>query len=133
LPALYISLDLQTAWSEAQQDLARKAQPATIVCYDCRLSGVLDLTDEAVRAFWDVSWTTLACPWEYVMRVKGQMPDSQALGQRLADRPEIDAIRVPSFANGARGGVNLVLFKWDSETVAVIDDARRLPDKPGPG
>jgi hypothetical protein len=67
------------------------------------------------------------------MRVEGQMPDSQALGQRLADRPEIDAIRVPSFAYGVRGGVNLVLFKWNSETVAVIDDAGRLPDKPGPG
>jgi RES domain-containing protein len=127
LATLYTSLDLRTAWSEFQQDFVRKGQAATIVCYECRLHGVLDLTNAEVRGEWRIAWESLSCPWEYMMRIEQQIPPSQALGQWLATIPEVEAILTPSFANGAPGGTNLVLFHWNSETVTVIDDADRLP------
>ncbi len=42
-PALYTSLDITTAWMEAQQGFPFKAQPMTIVAYevDCKSRGQL--------------------------------------------------------------------------------------------
>lgn len=48
--ALYTSLRLQTAWLEAQQGFAYKAQPMTICAYQVDCDDLADLLDRAAFA-----------------------------------------------------------------------------------
>src|SRR4051812_13824924 len=81
MEALYTSRRFETAWLEAQQGLAFKAQPLTLVAYDVDCGDfkaqpltlvaydvdcgdVADLTQATTCAGLGVSGNDLACAWE---------------------------------------------------------------------
>ena len=127
--ALYTSRRMETAWREAQQGFAFKAQPLTICAYAVDCEDVADLTDPATRAGIGVDPVALACPWEDHAS-RGLEPPSWALARRLMASGAA-AIIVPSFAPGATPTDRTVVFwRWSEAVphrVAVIDDAARLP------
>ena len=122
MPALYTSLRLETAWLEAQQGFAFKAQPMTMVAYEVDCEDVADLTDPALRA-------ELGCAWEDLASRRLPVP-SWAVAQRLIGEGIAGAI-VPSFAARARDDdVNLVFWRWGEDRphrVHAIDAHGRLP------
>ncbi|KAJ8136870.1 hypothetical protein OY671_009917, partial [Metschnikowia pulcherrima] len=64
IACFYAASNLETAWLEAQQGFAFKAQPSTICSYRAELSDVLDSTNPDVREAADVTLTQLGCAWE---------------------------------------------------------------------
>ena len=129
IPALYTSLRMETAWREAQQGFAFKAQPLTICSYHVDCAAVADLTDAATRATHAVTPAALGCDWES-MALNGQTPPTWEIVDRLASAG-IRAIIVPSFAPGAiPADRNAVFWHWSDAgpcSVTVIDDEARLP------
>ena len=127
--ALYTSLSVEGAWTEAQQAFPFKAQPATICAYDVDCADVEDLTDPAVRARWDLAPADLACAWEDLAH-RGLEPPSWAAARRMR-AAGVAAVHVPSFASAAPPGTaNLVFWRWGDalpHRVRVIDDLARLP------
>jgi RES domain-containing protein len=122
VPALYTSLRLETAWLEAQQGFAFKAQPMTMVSYEVDCADVADLTDPAFRS-------ELGCAWEDLASRKLPVPSWQ-VAERLRAEGHAAAV-VPSFAARARvDDVNLVFWRWGEEMphlVRAIDAHGRLP------
>ena len=125
VPALYTSTDVLTAVREANQ--AGALQPTVLVSYEADLEPVLDGRDPAALAAWDATPEMLAAPdWRVRMR-SGEAP-TQSLARRLIEAG-IVGLLVPSYARGAEGGINLVLWRWGPERPArlsVIDDEGRL-------
>lgn len=128
-PALYTALRPETAWSEAQQGFAFKAQPLTLCAYDIDTTDVLDLTDPQTLQDCGATVDVLACAWEDLARAK-QRPPSWTLAERLRAQGAA-AIIVPSFVSGATmRDRNMVFFNWSDELphkIQVIDDEHRLP------
>ena len=128
-PALYLALRLETAWLEAQQGFAFKAQPMTMTAYRLDCEHALDLTDTATLAALRVDPAALACPWA-LLAAEGAEPPSWALARRLVAEGTA-LIRVPSYAPGATAAdINLVLWDWSDTAphqVTVVDDHARLP------
>lgn len=120
---------METAWREAQQGFAFKAQPLTVCAYEVDRADVADLTDPATCAELAVNAQDLACRWEYLAAL-GQTPPTWDLARRLFDGG-IAAIVVPSFAPGALAADrNVVFWRWSDALpckVVVIDDEARLP------
>jgi len=129
IPALYTSLDVKTAWLEAQQGFPFKAQPMTLVAYRVACDHVLDLTDSAVRQQIPISSTDLACPWEDLAG-RRLTPPTWELADHLINQGAA-GILVPSFAPGCGAEqINLVLWQWTTDPpcrVEVVDDQHRLP------
>lgn len=129
VPALCTSLRMETAWREAQQGFAFKAQPLTICAYDVDCAEVADLTDLRTCTDLGVDPSELACPWED-MALRGIEPPSWALARRLMSAGTA-AILVPSFAPGAiTSDHNVVFWRWGAvlpHRVTVVDDEDRLP------
>ena len=129
MEALYTARRLETAWLEAQQGFAFKAQPMTICVYAVDCEDILDLTDPHERARLGVSEANLSCPWEDLAS-KGENPPSWTLARRLAGAGAA-GILVGSFAPGATGAdVNAVFWRWSDSRphmVKVIDEQNRLP------
>lgn len=129
LPALYTASRFETAWLEAQQAFAFKAQPMTLCAYDVDCDDVLDLTDVATRSTHSISSDDLACPWKD-LSTRGKLPPTWALADRLITEG-CAGIIVPSFAAGATmADVNVVFWDWTPgrpHQVQVIDDFARLP------
>ncbi len=128
-PALYTSRRMETAWFEAQQGFAFKAQPLTICAYDVDCQDIADLSDDDTRLELGVTAADLACAWEDLAS-RGQRPPSWRLAERLI-ASGIAGVIAPSFAPGA--GVsdrNVVFWRWADtlpNRVTVIDDEARLP------
>lgn len=120
---------METAWREAQQGLAFKAQPLTICAYDVNCAEVADLTDPATCADLGVSAAVLDCPWEDLAARK-QVPPSWTLAPRLG-AAGIRAIIVPSFAPGVLPtDRNVVFWRWSAAapcSISLVDDDKRLP------
>lgn len=128
VPALYTALSPKTAWLEAQQGFAFKAQPLTLCAYKVTCADVLDATDASVCAACDIALEALSCPWERLAST-GQPVPSWDLANRLRENGVAGMI-VPSLAPGAQNTPNLVLWDWSDtppHKVAVIDDQGRLP------
>ena len=130
MEALYTSLRPETAWLEAQQGFAFKAQPMTLCAYRVDCEDVLDLTDAAVLVARNVSAADLACPWAD-LHDRGLPVPSWAIARRLAEAGAA-AVLVPSFAPGAVPGrdVNAIFWRWSDRPphrVKVVDDHGRLP------
>ena len=137
IAALYTSRRVETAWREAQQGFAFKAQPLTICAYAVDCDDVADLSDPATCADLGVDPAALACllacplacPWEDHAS-RGLEPASWAPARRLMASGTA-AIIVPSFAPGAAAADrNVVFWRWSDalpHRVTVIDDAARLP------
>jgi len=126
MPALYTALRVQTAWLEAQQGFAFKAQPMTLCAYRVDCADVLDLTDPAAAG---LTRAALACAWADLADRRLPVP-SWELARRLhADG--VAGILVPSFATGATArDINAVFWRWGPgppHQVAVVDDFGRLP------
>ena len=119
MPALYLSEDPMTAFSEYQQELG--VRPGTFCAFDVDVDGVADLTDAATLAAAGAGTDDLACPWKEVLLVRRGRPPTWDLVARLLDAGVAGA-RVPSFRRN--GGVNLVLWRWNdapSRTVKALD------------
>lgn len=126
--ALYTSLRVETAWLEAQQGFAFKAQPMTMCAYEVDCADLLDLTDHAVCAEHAVTLGDLGCPWEDLAS-RRQIVPTWALAERLI-AAGIAGIKVPSFAFRARpDDTNLVFWQWNKapNQVRVVDPLGRLP------
>lgn len=128
IAALYTSLRPETAWLEAQQGFAFKAQPLTLCGYRVDCADMLDLTESHVRQSADTGLDDLDCPWED-MADRGVTPPSWALVERLISIG-CAGIVVPSFASGATGrDVNAVFWNWSGKLphrMRLIDDEGRL-------
>jgi RES domain-containing protein len=127
--ALYLSERIETAWLEAQQGFAFKAQPMTLCAYHVDCTDVLDLTDSSVLDALAISPSDLGCAWELIA-ASGDRPVTWALAERLMAQGTA-AVRVPSFAPGSKAAdINVVFWTWRDEPphmVRVIDDHGRLP------
>jgi RES domain-containing protein len=128
-PALYTSLRQETAWLEAQQGFAFKAQPMTMVSYRVDCEDVVDLSDPLECGRLGVAPADLAYPWEDITS-KGGEPPSWAIARRLIAM-KVAGIMVQSFAHGAAAtDINLVFWRWSDDVphqVRVVDDHDRLP------
>jgi RES domain-containing protein len=127
--ALYTSLSMQTAWTEAQQAFPFKAQPVTLCTYDVDCDHIEDLTDASTLARLVVNPADLASPWEDLAG-RGLAPPSWTLADRLI-AGGASGIIVPSFASRVGTGArNVVFWDWSDRPphrVRVIDDQQRLP------
>lgn len=110
VPALYTSCRMETAWIEAQQGFAFKAQPLTICAYAVDCAEIADLTEPAIRAALGVTPGDLACAWED-LAARGLEPPSWALARRLITGGTA-AIIVPSFAPGATAAADRNVVFW---------------------
>lgn len=127
--ALYTALRPETAWLEAQQGFAFKAQPMTMCGYEVDCADVVDLTARNTIDALGIDPGELACPWED-MADRGETPPTWQLSDRLiADGAA--GIIIPSFADHAGpDDRNLVLWNWGMNLphkVCVVDDHGRLP------
>jgi RES domain-containing protein len=129
MPALYTSLRMETAWLEAQQGLAFKAQPMTMCAYRVACDDILDLRDPATLAAWHISQADLSCAWEDLANRKQKVPSWDVTRRLLADG--VAGIIAPSFAHRAgQTDANAVFWTWANvqpHQVAIIDDFNRLP------
>jgi len=127
--ALYTSLDLTTAWMEAQQGFPFKAQPMTLVSYDVDCNNIADLNNLETLKFLGLTPPELACAWEDLATQK-QEPSTWRLADKL-QALSVNGIQWRSFAPGcSEQNQNLVLWEWSDTTpnlVRVIDDFERLP------
>lgn len=129
VPALYCSLRPETAWLEAQQGFAFKAQPLTLVAYDVNCVEMLDLTNDGTRTAVSTDLDELGCAWEDLAD-RHHEPPTWALARRLIGEG-CAGILVPSFARGAtERDVNAVFWEWaptSPHQVREIGDEGRLP------
>ena len=92
-------MSLETAWLEAQQGFAFKAQPLTICSYRAEIADVLDLTDPAVRERADVTLAQLSCAWERLAGDRKPVPTWELADRLIAGG--CAGVIVPSFASRA--------------------------------
>jgi RES domain-containing protein len=125
----YAAMSLETAWLEAQQGFAFKAQPLTICTYRAEFEHILDLSDPEVREAAQVSRTQLGCAWERLAGDRKTVPTWELADRLIASG--CSGVIVPSFAARAtRENRNLVLWSWSRKAprrLQVIDDEQRLP------
>lgn len=124
-PALYMSEDLMTAAAEYEQDLG--IRPGTFCAYDLKIGPVADLTDTATAGAWGVAAGDLACPWKQIALIERGTPPTWQHADRLL-AAGLCGVRVPSVRQ--RGGVNVVLWRWndaDDRRVTALDPLNDLP------
>jgi RES domain-containing protein len=92
VPALYLSLDLTTAWLEAQQGLPFKAQPMTLVAYRVCCRRIADLTGPDILTAVGVDPAELACAWEDLAG-RGEEPPSWRLADAVIAAPRASTER----------------------------------------
>jgi RES domain-containing protein len=129
MPALYLSLSIETAIKEANQGFAFKIAPCVLCSYEVDCSDVVDLRTDASRSRHGATAADIACAW-FAEAAAGREPPSWALCRRLrADG--FAGVVVPSFAPGTiSGDQNLVLWDWGPQPphqVRVYDPSGRLP------
>jgi RES domain-containing protein len=128
--ALYLALNVETAFVEISQGLAEKFKPAVLISYEVDCDDVVDLRTDADRRRAGVAPADMACAW-FGDIAAGREPPSWTIARRCVERGTA-GILVPSFAAGADTGrhQNLVLWRWQSELphrVRVHDPDGRLP------
>lgn len=129
MPALYLSLDWQTAVLEASQGFAFRIPPLTIATYDVDCSDIAELTTPRQIARRGISPADLTCPWRLLAESGKQVPTWEVCSDLMNEGTA--GIIVRSFAVGARrNSKNLVLWRWSSKRphkVLVFDRDGRLP------
>lgn len=123
--ALYLSLELATAFAEYHQEIGER--PGTACAYAVDVAGIVDLRDPASLSACGVSRADLLCPWKEIAFVEGGVPPGWALSDRLAGGGAAGLL-VPSVR--APEGSNLVLWLWNDapeRRVAVLDPQGDLP------
>lgn len=128
-PALYTSLDLITAWMEAQQGFPFKPQPMTMIAYQVDCADIADLHNLDAQRCLTYSSADLGCAWEDIA-LQNREPPSWLLADRLRALG-VAGILVRSFAPGCtENSRNLVLWEWSKakpHAIQIIDDQNRLP------
>ena len=132
MKALYTSARFETAWLEAQQAFAFKAQPLTLCAYEVDCDDMLDLTDPATRTSQAIELSDLACAWKD-LATRAIRPPSWILAERLC-KAGVAGIMVQSYAAGATpADINVVFWDWGPappHQVRVLDAEHRLPKNP---
>lgn len=100
-PALYLSLDYDTAIAEYHRGLPR---PGTLVPYRVEATKIADLTGRD-----DSLAQAVACRWDEIALRDGEVPPSWSIAQSLI-AAGVEGALVPSVRNP--GGRNLVLWRW---------------------
>ena len=124
VPALYLSLELETALA-AYRQLSPLMPPGLMVSYILNLGPVVDLCD-GVGAGWDPLWQDFYCDWRALTFDKGVEPPSWVLGD-IAMASGAKGILFPSVLVS---GVNLVLYTDlldASDRLSVYDPDGGLP------
>jgi RES domain-containing protein len=129
MPALYLSLSIETAVKEANQSFAFKIDPCVLCSYDVDCADIADLQTDAGRAAHDVMLRDMACSWfSYIS--DGEKPPSWRIAERMIS-DGYAGILVPSFApRQTVANQNLVLWRWSDHPphqVRVFDPSGRLP------
>lgn len=129
--ALYLALNVETAFLEISQGFAEKFRPAMLISYEVDCDSIVDLRTEADRRSARISHTDMACAW-FAEAAAGREPASWAIARRLIERGA-SGILVPSFAVAAEPArhQNLVLWRWSNDLprkVRVYDPDGRLPN-----
>ncbi len=104
-PSLYLALDPQTAYAEANRvhtqawagmTAAAPALPPTVlISVHARLDSILDITDKSIQQALDTNDRELRRPWR-LAQSRGHVVATQQLGQAAFDCGSIQAIRYPS-------------------------------------
>lgn len=125
LPALYLSLEEETALAEYKQ-LSALMPPGLMVSYELRVHQVIDFsngyTDE-----WDGLWQELHCDWRSIWFNQRVEPPSWLIGDIAVDAGA-KGILFPSQAKP--GGTNLVIFTdtlSEQDELNVYDPRNQLP------
>jgi RES domain-containing protein len=124
-PALYLSEEIDTAFTEYQQDLL--VRPGTFCAYQLDVAGVIDLCNPATQEAIRIDEQLLLSPWKEILLVQKRQPPTWDLVVQLL-KLGVTGVRVPSAQK--QGGVNLVLWRWNddpSRRVRVLDPKRELP------
>lgn len=128
-PALYLSLDVMTAFGECTQGFTHRLRPLTMCEYDVDCEPVADLRDDRGRAAAEVTLGEIGCAW-LSYRLSGKDAPSWLAVDRLKAAGHAGAL-VPSFAPGASPrNLNLVLWQWGPSLprkVDVFDPGGALP------
>ena len=129
MPALYLSLSIDGAVTEAAQGFAGKLEPLTICLYEVDCDDIVDLSTAESREVAGVELAEMASPWA-LDRAERRKPASWSLAERLIGEGAT-GILAPSFARLARPDmVNLVLWRWGPDLphrVTAHDPSGRLP------
>jgi RES domain-containing protein len=129
VPALYLSLDWDTAIVEASQGFSYRIPPLTIVSYGLDCENLVDLTDPAELTRVGGRDDDLGCAWKLLAETGKAVPSWDLSDRLRANRAS--GIIVPSFATGASpNGRNIVLWLWADDLphkVAIFDPDKRLP------
>lgn len=111
---LYLSHEVETAFAEYQQELGTR--PGTFVAYDVAGAAVFDLTDVSTLAALGLTEGDLTAPWKALAFVRRLAPPGWLAADRLA--AVADGLLVPSVQRS--GGINLVLWRWNSGTGPLV-------------
>ena len=129
LPALYLSLSVNTAFREVSAGFAHRLTPYVLISYDIDCEDVADLSTEAGRADLSVHLDSLACAWGDDL-IAGREPASWSVVRQVRAQGFCGAL-VPSFAGGATAeDVNLVLWDYGPDRphkVTAYDPSGKLP------
>lgn len=120
--ALYTALTPIGAVNEANQ-AGRPFEPVVLVAYEGAVGPCLDGCDAGHLAALGLTAADLAAPdWRLVMAKDGITPQQTACERLVA--LGYHGLIAPSFAPGAQGARNLVLWRW--EGLRAIDHEGRL-------
>jgi RES domain-containing protein len=130
IEALYLALNIETAFVEISQGFAEKFKPAMLISYEVDCDDIVDLRTEADRKRARVRLADMACSW-FADAAAGREPPSWAIARRFIEHGAAGIV-VPSFAVAADPArhQNLVLWNWGSDLphgVRVFDPDGRLP------
>ena len=129
MAALYCTLDPVTAMREVSQ-IGQPLQPTILVSFQADVEPVFDATNPAILAGQGMTAEALAAnDWRAHMAA-GQDAPSQAFARRLLAAGYAGML-APSYARLAPPQArNLVIWRWTSATLRLIDHEMRL--RPGP-
>jgi len=127
VPALYLTLDVQTAIREANQ--VGSLQPTTLVAYDADIDDVFDSRDVGALTAHGLTAVDLAATtWRDEMRGTGRSKTQSFAADLFAGG--YSGLLVRSFARGStETDLNLVLWRWEETgrcRLTVIDEEGRL-------
>ena len=129
VPALYLSLTLQTAIKEINQGFAHKIEPCVLVSYDVDCEDIVDLRSARSRTKHGIKLSDMSCAW-FALAASGKDPPSWQIARKLIAKG-IAGILVPSFVHRATpADRNLVLWNWSNalpHKITAYDPSGKLP------
>jgi RES domain-containing protein len=125
MAALYCTLDPVTAVREVSQ-IGQPLQPTILVSFQADIDPVFDATDPVQLSGQGVAPADLAADdWRAHMAAGREAP-TQVFARRLVQAGYAGML-APSYARLAPPQArNLILWRWSSETLRLIDDEDRL-------